>query len=113
MTSHASRRQFFASLGAGLGSVALASMSERDAVAAPGSWAAPDGRPHFAPRAKSVIWLFMAGGASQTETFDPKPALNRYAGMTIAETAPTQPAGVSAVGESGRTGQRRCQRQDL
>ncbi len=43
-------------------------------------------RPHFAPRAKSVIWLFMQGGTSQMESFDPKPELNRYEGKTIAET---------------------------
>ncbi len=49
-------------------------------------WLAPAGRPHFAPRAKNVIWLFMIGGTSHLESFDPKPALNRYAGKTIAET---------------------------
>src|SRR5262249_2013553 len=46
----------------------------------------PNRLPHFAPKAKNVIWLFMIGGASQMETFDPKPELNRYAGKTIAET---------------------------
>ncbi|MCA9208194.1 MAG: DUF1501 domain-containing protein, partial [Planctomycetales bacterium] len=35
---------------------------------------------------KSVIWLFMIGGASHLESFDPKPALNKYAGMTIDES---------------------------
>ena len=40
----------------------------------------------FAPKAKSVIWLFMIGGVSHLESFDPKPALNKYAGKTIAET---------------------------
>ena len=44
------------------------------------------GVPHFAPKAKNVIWLFMLGGASHLETFDPKPACTRYAGKTIAET---------------------------
>ncbi len=42
--------------------------------------------PHFAPKAKSVIWLFMTGGTSQMESFDPKSELNKYAGKTIAET---------------------------
>ncbi len=86
MRSSASRRQFFTSAGAGLGGVALASMLQSEEATATESWAPPNGKPHFAPKAKSVIWLFMAGGASQTETFDPKPALNRYGGMTIAET---------------------------
>ena len=46
----------------------------------------PSGLPQATPRAKSVIWLFMAGGVSHMESFDPKPALNRYAGKTLAET---------------------------
>ena len=37
--------------------------------------------PHFAPRAKHVIHLFMNGGPSQVDTFDPKPALDRYNGQ--------------------------------
>src|SRR5262249_26846458 len=47
---------------------------------------APDGRPHFAPRAKSVIWVFLSGGVSHLESFDPKPALNKYAGKPFAQT---------------------------
>lgn len=46
----------------------------------------PDGKPHFAPKAKRVIWLFMRGGVSHMESFDPKPALNKYAGKSISET---------------------------
>ncbi|MFT4560208.1 MAG: hypothetical protein ACI92S_005605, partial [Planctomycetaceae bacterium] len=42
--------------------------------------------PHIAPRAKSVIWIFLSGGYSHVETFDPKPALNKYAGMTFDKT---------------------------
>ena len=49
-------------------------------------WEPPDGKPHFTPKAKNVIWLFMIGGTSHLESFDPKPALNRYAGKTIGET---------------------------
>ena len=45
-----------------------------------------DGRPHFAPQAKSVIWFCMLGGTSHVESFDPKPALNKYAGKTLEET---------------------------
>ena len=40
----------------------------------------------IAPKAKSVIWLFMIGGTSHLESFDPKPMLNKYAGKTIEET---------------------------
>ena len=53
---------------------------------AAGGWSAPNGLPHFAPRVKSVIWLFMIGGTSHMESFDPKPALTQYAGKTMAET---------------------------
>jgi hypothetical protein len=42
--------------------------------------------PHFQPKAKSVIWLFMRGGLSHMESFDPKPMLNKLAGKTINET---------------------------
>ena len=42
--------------------------------------------PHVAAKAKSVIWFFMNGGTSHLESFDPKPALNKYAGLTIDES---------------------------
>ncbi len=53
---------------------------------APAGWAPPSGQPQFAPQAKSIIWIFLSGGYSQMETFDPKPALNEYAGKTFQET---------------------------
>jgi hypothetical protein len=46
----------------------------------------PDGQPHFTPKAKRVIWLFMRGGVSHMESFDPKPALTKFAGKSIGET---------------------------
>jgi hypothetical protein len=52
----------------------------------PGVWRPPDGRAHFAPRARSVIWIFLCGGVSHVESFDVKPELNRYAGKSIADT---------------------------
>jgi len=81
------RRSFLADCGLGFTGLALGAMLARDGVAradAPGTWA--PGKPHFAPRAKKVIWLFMLGGTSHVEGFDPKPALNTFAGKTIAET---------------------------
>lgn len=81
------RRAFLADLGMGFTGLALSAMLHRDGYAsAPAGWSPPDGRPHFTPKAKSVIWLFMNGGVSHMETFDPKPMLTRYAGKTIAET---------------------------
>ena len=80
------RRTFLADVGLGFTGLALGAMLQRDGFAREGAWAPPDGQPHFPPRAKSVIWLFMNGGVSQVESFDPKPMLNKYAGMTIADT---------------------------
>src|SRR5438270_3216255 len=82
------RRAFLADLGVGFAGLALAAMLHRDGVAlgSEDPWAPPDGRPHFPPRAKSVIWLFMNGGVSHLESFDPKPALNKFAGKTIDES---------------------------
>ena len=42
--------------------------------------------PHFPPRAKRVIWLFMHGGPSHVDLFDPKPELNRYAGQPLPDS---------------------------
>ena len=81
------RRAFLSDLGMGFTGLVLGAMLHRDGIArADDGWAPPDGRPHFAPKAKSVIWLFMIGGVSHVESFDPKPQLNKYAGKTIAET---------------------------
>ncbi len=88
-----SRRAFLADVGMGFTGLVLGAMFQRDGIARGesgssgiGGWQPPNGVAHFAPRAKSVIWLFMVGGTSQMESFDPKPALNEYAGKTIAET---------------------------
>jgi hypothetical protein len=43
-------------------------------------------REQFAPKAKSVIWFFMLGGTSHLESFDPKPAIDKYSGLTIDES---------------------------
>ncbi|TWT93789.1 DUF1501 domain-containing protein [Stieleria varia] len=74
------RRQLLKSCTAGLGSLALSDMLTRQAMASDG--AVPL---HFPARAKYVIHLFMNGGPSQVDTFDYKPALEKYAG----KTAPT------------------------
>jgi hypothetical protein len=81
------RRSFLVDTGMGFTGLALGAMLFRDGVAR-GQAAAqrPDGRPHFPPRARSVIWLFLCGGVSHVESFDPKPELNRYNGRTIDDT---------------------------
>ncbi len=80
------RRTFLNNSALGFSSLALGALLQRDGYARSGQWAPPTGRPHFAPKAKSVIWLFMNGGLSQMESFDPKPMLTKYGGKTINET---------------------------
>jgi len=67
-----SRRALIRSLGGGLGAVGLLSALRGEALA---------DQPHFPPRAKRVIHLFMNGGPYQCDLFDPKPALRKYAGQ--------------------------------
>ena len=73
------RRLFLGRAGLGFGSLALGSMLR-------GGESGVKGLAHFAPKAKSVIWLFMRGGVSHMESFDPKPMLNQLAGKSIGET---------------------------
>jgi hypothetical protein len=81
------RRSFLADTGMGFTGLVLGAMLHREGLGQEErKWAPPDGKPHFAPRAKSVIWLFMKGGASHMETFDPKPELNRFGGKAIGDT---------------------------
>jgi hypothetical protein len=77
------RRAF---LGTSFSSLALSAILHRDGYGSPAGWAPPNGKPHFPPKAKSVIWLFMNGGVSHLETFDPKPELDKHAGKSIGET---------------------------
>jgi len=82
-----SRRAFLADLGTmSFSGLALAAMLQRDGFANDEHWSPPDGKPHFSPKAKNVIWLFMNGGVSHMETFDPKPMLTQYGGKSIEET---------------------------
>lgn len=74
MNAPFSRREMVQALGGGLGSLALAPILQ----AAPSS---TNPLPHFQPKAKRIIHLFMNGGPFQCDLFDPKPALNKYAGQ--------------------------------
>ena len=73
-----SRRSVLARFGGGLGTVALGSLLAESSVASPAS---PNAGTHHAPRAKRVIQLFMNGGPFQADFFDPKPAINQFAGQ--------------------------------
>jgi hypothetical protein len=80
------RRWFFRQCGVGLGSIALASLFKHTGMAA-NSIKTPDPlapkAPHFAPKAKRVIFLFMAGAPSQLDMFDYKPELAKYDGKPV------------------------------
>ena len=78
------RRSFLADTGMGFTGLALGAMLFKDGIAQDNP--IPDGKPHFTPKAKSVIWIFLCGGVSHVESFDPKPELTKYAGKSIAET---------------------------
>ncbi|MEZ5353223.1 MAG: DUF1501 domain-containing protein [Bryobacteraceae bacterium] len=82
-----SRRELFRTASAGFPAVALAAMLGEEAIAATkaesGSNPLAPRAPHFAPRAKRVIFLFMHGGPSQVDTFDYKPLLQRDHGKPL------------------------------
>ena len=82
---HQTRRHFFQDCAFGLGTIALGSLLQRDGARAAVPAAGPlDPRPaHFPGQAKSVIYLFMAGGPSQLELFDHKPQLQALHGKPI------------------------------
>ena len=79
------RRHFFRDCGVGVGGMALSSMLARESQAAVVDPMAPKPAHHEA-KAKSVIFLFMAGGPSQLEMFDHKPVLNRFHGQEIPDS---------------------------
>ncbi len=75
-----SRREMLGQLAGGFGSVALAGMLADSARAAP---TVSTLAPHFKPRAKRIIFLFMSGGPAQMDTFDPKPGLAKWEGKRL------------------------------
>ncbi|MCE9607487.1 MAG: DUF1501 domain-containing protein [Planctomycetia bacterium] len=76
---HRSRRSFLADTGMGFTGLALSAMLQREGLANVGAKPKP-------AKAKNVIWIFLCGGVSHMESFDVKPALNKYAGKSIDET---------------------------
>src|SRR5437879_4292853 len=91
------RRDFLLRGGAGFGALALNYLlaGETVARAAPGGLAVK--RAHFPARARSVIFLFMEGGPSHIDLFDPKPKLNELAGKPLPESFGSV---ITAMGES-------------
>jgi hypothetical protein len=87
-----SRRDFLYRAGGGLGGIALSWLLARDGVAGeretgkPGANPLAARKPHFEAKAKSVIFMFMVGGPSQVDLFDPKPELIKQHGKPLPES---------------------------
>jgi Protein of unknown function (DUF1501) len=79
------RRELLHACGMGLGSLAFAQLFAQAAMADDKGFANPLAarQPHFAPKVKRVIHLFMNGGPSHVDTFDPKPMLTKYDGKPL------------------------------
>ncbi|MCG8584241.1 MAG: DUF1501 domain-containing protein, partial [Pirellulales bacterium] len=84
------RRQMLARCGSGAGLLGLAALLEQEGLLSPSAQAAAGKadplapkKPHFAAKAKSVIWLFINGGPSQVDTWDYKPALEKADGKEL------------------------------
>src|SRR5216684_4059014 len=85
-----SRREFLFQTGGGFGALALSWLLARDGYAAdqpvskkPAANPLAAKPPHFEAKAKSVIFMFMVGGPSPIDLFDPKPALQKYQGQPL------------------------------
>ena len=85
LTMNVTRRHFFSSSATGISTAALASLLNEDLFAKP---ALPDlmsglpDVPHFAPKAKRVIYMYQSGAPSQVDLFDPKPSLEKLTAKT-------------------------------
>ncbi len=85
--AHLTRRQFFSKSAVGIGGAALASLLEQDIQAAtsglPTGIRGLEGLPHFAPKAKRVIYLLQNGAPPHLDTFDWKPEMEKFRGQEI------------------------------
>ena len=83
-----SRREVLTRIGGGFGALALATLLQENAAASSAVRVDPlaPRAPHFSPKAKRLIFLFMNGGPSHVDTFDPKPELTRLDGQAAPES---------------------------
>lgn len=95
-----SRRTFLGGAGAGFGALALGGLLQRDAAAHGGASTTRPHEPHFPGKAKSVIWLFLDGGPSHLDLFDPKPALTKFGGQPLPDSFPRP---LTAMGVTANT----------
>ncbi|MFN0165505.1 MAG: DUF1501 domain-containing protein [Bryobacteraceae bacterium] len=80
------RRDFLTRCAGGIGIAALWNLLAEDGYAEPGAPALAPKAPHFPAKAKNVIFLFMEGGPSQIDLFDPKPGMKRLDGQVLPES---------------------------
>src|SRR6186713_290214 len=80
------RRLFLRDSALSLGGLALGSLLAREAASGSSPFAGILDKPHFEPKAKRIIYLFMAGGPSQLDLFDHKPKLNELNGQDLPES---------------------------
>jgi uncharacterized protein (DUF1501 family) len=104
-----SRRHFLTSTASGLGTLALASLLRDDGLLASEANPLAPRPPHFAPKAKACICIYLEGAPSQIDLFDPKPKLNELHGQPLPESlwrnvrfAFTQPATARILGSPRR-----------
>ena len=80
------RRDFLATSSSGLGGLALASLLKQDGLLGDDVNPLAARKPHFAPKAERCIFIFLEGGPSQMDLFDPKPLLNKYDGQALPDS---------------------------
>jgi hypothetical protein len=99
------RRELLSRSGTGFGMLGLAGVLAEEGLLAAGAAAAgggPPRGPHYPARAKQVVHLFMNGGPSQVDTFDPKPALRKRHGRPLPESLRTERKTGAAMGSPFR-----------
>lgn len=98
-----SRRGFLSDLGLGFGGLALGSILHADGYPVVKAAESPRLASAIQPKAKNVIWVFLSGGVSHLETFDPKPLLNKFSGKTFDETNLPNPQKLPIYRERSRS----------
>ncbi|MCC6695487.1 MAG: DUF1501 domain-containing protein [Candidatus Hydrogenedentes bacterium] len=78
-----SRREFLHRTGMGFGALGLTTLLGNAIATADGATSMAPKQPHYAGKAKRVVHIFLNGGCSHVDTFDPKPALEKYAGQNL------------------------------
>ncbi|MEJ5369052.1 MAG: DUF1501 domain-containing protein [Bryobacteraceae bacterium] len=90
LTALRNRRRFLKEVACGIGMMGLADLLAAEGRTADSANPLAPKKPHFPGKAKHVIFMFMEGAPSQMDLFDPKPALQKYAGQPLPESLASQ-----------------------